>query len=227
MRLGTRLTPWMLIVLATFAGGWLQTGTALAQKEEPIAPFVIDFRGAYMTYQATAALADTFGIEKSQLPSFGIGFEVGAHVYPVRGKSVALGVGTTLLFTQRSKKPFVAEGTSGDPNDPTVRTRVQGFSPQVSLNFGSRRGYSYVSAGIGRMGRTIVNTSGVMKASVPELTRVTTLNYGGGARWFSTSHVAFSFDLRFYKLNEQEATVRSAALPKQTLFVGSVGIAIH
>ena len=28
-----------------------------------------------------------------------------------------------------------------------------------------------------------------------------TINYGGGARWFTKTHLAFSFDVRFYAIN--------------------------
>ena len=108
-----------------------------------------------------------------------------------------------------------------------MRTRIKGFSPQVSLNFGSRRGYSYVSAGIGTMTRAIDATDGVMLNEVTGDTRARTLNYGGGARWFANSRVAFSFDLRFYRVASQEATTSSVSLPQQRFFVGSVGISFH
>ncbi len=83
---------------------------------------------------------------------------------------------------------------------------MKGFSPQVSLNFGSRRGYSYVSGGIGTMTRAIDATEGVMLKEVTGDTHARTLNYGGGARWFVNSRVAFSFDMRFYRVAAQDAT---------------------
>jgi hypothetical protein len=221
-----RLKRMMRIAIVSGLAGLLQTGAALAQQEDKIAPFVIDVRGAFMSLDA-AGSAFPLGLEKAQLPSRGLGLDIGAHVYPIRGRVVSLGVGASLLFVRSEKAPDVPEGAEPDPTDPTVRTRIKGFTPQVSLNFGSRRGYSYVSAGIGTMTRAIDATEGVMLEEVTGDTRARTLNYGGGARWFATSRVAFSFDLRFYRVAEQEATTSSVSLPQQRFFVGSVGISIH
>jgi hypothetical protein len=207
-------------------GGLMQTGTALAQQEDPIAPFVIDVRGAYMSLDASGS-ATAVNLDKAQLPSRGLGVEIGAHVYPLRGRVVSLGVGASVLFVRSSKAPEVPEDEEPDPDDPTVRTRIKAFTPQVSLNFGSRRGYSYLSAGIGTMTRAIDATEGVMLDQVTGDTRARTLNYGGGARWFANSRVAFSFDLRFYRVAAQEETISSVSLPQQRLFAGTVGISIH
>jgi hypothetical protein len=221
-----RLKRVMMIAIVGGLAGLLQTGAALAQQEDPIAPFVIDVRGAFMSLDA-AGSAGQIGIDKAQLPSNGLGLEVGAHIYPLRGRVVSLGVGASLLFTRSSKAPEVPEDEEPDPTDPTVRTRIKGFSPQVSLNFGSRRGYSYVSAGIGSMTRAIDATEGVLLNEVTGDTRARTLNYGGGARWFAGSRLAFSFDLRFYRVAAQDKTTSSVSLPQQRFFVGSVGISIH
>jgi hypothetical protein len=221
-----RLKRVVMIAIVGGLAGLLQTGAALAQQEDPIAPFVIDVHGAFMSLDA-AGSAFPLGLDKAQLPSNGIGLEVGAHVYPLRGRVVSLGVGASLLFVRSSKAPEVPENQEPDPDDPTVRTRLKGFSPQVSLNFGSRRGYSYVSAGIGTMTRAIDATEGVMLEEVTGDTRARTLNYGGGARWFVNSRLAFSFDMRFYRVAAQDATTSSVGLPQQRLFAGTVGISIH
>lgn len=221
-----RLKRVMMIAIVGGLAGLLQTGAALAQQEDPIAPFVIDVRGAFMSLDA-AGSAGPIGLDKALLPSNGLGLDVGVHVYPLRGRVVSLGVGASLLFARSSKAPEVPEDEEPDPTDPTVRTRIKGFSPQVSLNFGSRRGYSYVSAGIGTMTRAIDATEGVLLNEVTGDTRARTLNYGGGARWFAGSRLAFSFDLRFYRVAAQDATTSSVSLPQQRFFVGSVGISIH
>jgi hypothetical protein len=210
----------------TGLAGLLQTSAALAQQEDPIAPFVIDVRGAFASLDA-AGSAGSVNLDEALLPSRGLGLDIGAHVYPLRGRVVSLGVGASLLFVKTSKAPEVAEDAEPDPDDPTVRVRLKAFTPQVSLNFGARRGYSYVSAGIGTMTRAIDATEGVMLNQVTGDTRARTLNYGGGARWFVSSRLAFSFDLRFYRVASQEATISSVSLPQQRFFVGSVGISIH
>ena len=221
-----RLKRMMRIAIVGGLAALLQSGAALAQQEDPIAPFVIDVHGAFMSLDA-AGSAFPLGLEKAQLPSNGLGLDIGAHVYPLRGRVVSLGVGASLLFVRASKAPEVLEDAEPDPTDPTVRTRIKAISPQVSLNFGSRRGYSYVSAGIGTMTRAIDASEGVLLNEVTGDTHARTLNYGGGARWFASSHVAFSFDLRFYRVAAQEATTSSVSLPQQRFFVGSVGISIH
>lgn len=221
-----RLKRVMMIAIVSGLAGLLQTGAALAQQEDPVAPFVIDVRGAFMSLDA-AGSAFPLGLEETQLPSNGLGLELGAHVYPLRGRVVSLGVGASVLFVRAKKEPEVAEDAEPDPDAPTVRTRVKAFSPQVSLNFGSRRGYSYVSAGVGTMTRAIDATEGVMLAVATGDTRARTLNYGGGARWFVNSRLAFSFDMRFYRVAAQDATVSSVSLPKQSFFAGTVGISIH
>jgi hypothetical protein len=221
-----RLKRVMMIAIVSGLAGLLQTGAALAQQEDPIAPFVIDVRGAFMSLDA-AGSASAVNLDKAQLPSNGLGLDIGAHVYPLRGRVVSLGVGASLLFVRSKKAPEVPEDEEPDPNDPTVRTRIKAFTPQVSLNFGSRRGYSYISAGIGTMTRAIDATEGVMLNEVTGDTRARTLNYGGGARWFVGSRLAFSFDLRFYRVAAQEATISSVSLPQQRFFAGSVGISIH
>lgn len=221
-----RLKRVLMMAIVVGLAGLLQTGAALAQQEDPIAPFVIDVRGAFLSLDA-ATSAGAVGLDKALLPSRGLGLDVGAHVYPLRGRVVSLGVGASLLFVRSEKAPEVPEGEEPDPTDPTIRTRIKGFSPQVSLNFGSRRGYSYVSGGIGTMTRAIDTTEGAILNVVTGDTRARTLNYGGGARWFVNSRLAFSFDLRFYRIAAQDATTSSVALPQQRLFAGSVGISIH
>jgi hypothetical protein len=221
-----RLKRVMMMAIVGGLAGLLQTGTALAQQEDPIAPFVIDVRGAFMSRDA-AGSAFPLGLDKALLPNNGLGLELGAHVYPLRGRVVSLGVGASLLFVRAKKAPEVPEDQEPDPTDPTVRTRVKGFSPQVSLNFGSRRGYSYVSGGIGTMTRAIDASEGVMLKEVTGDTHARTLNYGGGARWFVNSRVAFSFDMRFYRVAAQDATTSSVSLPQQRFFAGTVGISIH
>lgn len=221
-----RLMRVMMIAIVMGLAGLLQTGAALAQQEDPIAPFVIDVRGAFMSLDA-AGSAFPLGLDKALIPDRGLGLELGAHVYPLRGRVVSLGVGASLLFVRAKKAPKVPDDQEPDPDDPTVRTRIKGFSPQVSLNFGSRRGYSYVSGGIGTMTRAIDAEEGVMLEEVTGDTRARTLNYGGGARWFVNARLAFSFDLRFYRVAAQDATASSVGLPQQRLFAGTLGISIH
>jgi Outer membrane protein beta-barrel domain len=221
-----KLTRVIMAMLIGGLAGLLHAGTAAAQTEDPINIFVVDVRGSLMSFDKSA-LGTSLGVTKEQLPTRGLGLELGAHVYPIRGKVIALGLGASVLFSRGTEKPDTPEGaTAPPPGQPTVQTRVRAFTPQVSLNFGSKRGYSYISGGIGSLIRTYEATEGTM-VEVNDDTRARTLNYGGGARWFASSHVAFTFDIRFYRVNAQDATPTSAKLPQQRFLAASGGISIH
>ena len=95
------------------------------------------------------------------------------------------------------------------------------LSPQLSLNFGSRNGWSYLSGGIGFVSFTTEREDDPV-ADADGRTR--SLNYGGGARWFAKEHLAFCFDLRFYRIDPQDATVGRPAYGGRRLMVFSAGV---
>jgi hypothetical protein len=193
--------------------------SAQEREREPIAPFAADMRVTLPRYPSDQAIATTLGVTDENLPSRGLGLSFGAHVYPLRGK-VALGVGAEVLMTRASK---TLEGDEGAADGPTVKGRFNAFSPQISLNFGSRRGWSYVSGGIGWGTFTEeVETSPVASPDG----RIRTLNYGGGARWFAKEHLAFTFDFRFHRFDAQEAGTGRPAYPKGKMTIISGGISV-
>jgi hypothetical protein len=210
---------------------------ASAQKQAPPGPFAIDVRGAFAGYTPTSVSAAPFGLQKGQMPARGLGIDLGAHVYPLRTKRITLGIGGNWLTSRGNKvpDPLVL------PHDPTTREKFEAFSGQLSLNFGSSEGWSYISGGIGTSRRSIqkfpvITTTGADgKATTTQsdepLTakgaRSKTINYGGGARWFASSHVAFGFDLRWYAVGPSVSSETVPALPRQTLFVANAGISIH
>jgi hypothetical protein len=57
--------------------------------------------------------------------------------------------------------------------------------------------------------------------------RPTTLNYGGGARWFAWRHVAFAVDVRFYETSAEDQTVFYPGRASASLRVISAGISIR
>lgn len=189
---------------------------------KPMTAFVVDARGAMASLQQDATVATSLDVEPTALPSRGLGFVVGAHVYPVRRKGFAIGVGLEMLRVRGSNTVEAESETVED--GPTLKTRWTHLSPQVSFNFGARDGWSYLTAGLGRSSLTMERDDDPQED--PE-TRVRTLNYGGGARWFMKKHVAFTFDLRFYSINAQEAAIGRIATPKMRLRVLSAGISIR
>ena len=190
---------------------------------KPMTAFVVDVRGAMAALKQETTVATDLAVPAQELPSRGLGFVVGAHVYPLRRKSFALGVGAELLRVRASN---TIEPVTDDPdavNGPTIKTRWNHISPQVSINFGARDGWSYLTVGLGRT----TFTTDLEEAPQPDGDAVRTLNYGGGARWFMKKHLAFTFDVRFYSINAQEAVDGRIAMPKMRLRVLSAGISLR
>jgi hypothetical protein len=191
--------------------------------EEPIGPFVIDVRGGLARFKQDATAAAALAVEASDLPTRGLGVVLGGHVYPLRTRSFALGLGGEILLRARGSHA-IAPATETGPDGSTVVTRMTALSPQVSLNFGKRTGWSYLSGGIGRASFTTELEDSPV--GDPE-SRPMTINYGGGARWFAKKHLAFSLDLRFYAIRPQEATTARPAFPRKTVMMFSAGIGVR
>lgn len=184
--------------------------------------FVVDARGTWAALKQEQSVASALAIDVNQLPSRGLGIILGAHVYPIRMKSVAIGVGAEWLRVRGSST--VEALVEGGEDGPVIKTRWNHFSPQASVNFGGRDGWSYLTVGLGRSSLT------TEREDLPQddaESGVGTLNYGGGARWFVNKHLAFTFDLRWYSVNAQEATTGRIAMPKSRMRVLSGGIALR
>ena len=198
---------------------------AAAQQERsverrPIGWFAADARVSLPRYKQDPGVAAAAGVAAENLPGRGLGLAAGAHVYPLRTRRIALGFGAEILTSRGSNT--LEPATEGAPDGPTVETRFSAFSPQVSLNFGASEGWSYLSGGIGWSTMSVrQETSPVPSDGWP---RRSTINYGGGARWFMNPHLAFSFDLRFYKVDAQEPDAVYPAMPATTMMVFSGGL---
>ena len=192
---------------------------ASAQSSEPIGLFAADVRVAFPKYKQTESVATALGVNTLDLPTRGLGLVFGGHLYPLRKGVVTLGLGAELMMSHRSRTQETAEGTAGQ----TVQTRFSSFSPQVSLNFGARQGWSYISGGLG-WGHY---TTELEAKPLPDPDGpVKVINYGGGARWFVNDHAAVSLDLRFYGVSAQEASLGRPAFPKMTIVTLSAGLAL-
>jgi opacity protein-like surface antigen len=213
----------LLLVVAAIAGA---TSAASAQQKEPLPVAVLDLRGA------SVGLPTTFGWtpplpEETSIPSRSYGFDVGGHWYPLRGGSVSLGLGANIVFSRGVvSQEETGEATASPAFE--VKTRLTSVAPQVSVNFGHRYGWSYLSGGIGRARvRSEVSPPLTPPAvSLVESEWVQSINWGGGARWFINDHVAFSLDLRWHRLPDVEATATRPAAGKTSLIVAGGGISI-
>ena len=194
---------------------------AAAQQKEPIGPFAIDLRGAFARHKAEPSVATDLKVQAANLPTRTLGLVGGIHVYPLRSRRVTLGLGGNVVMT-RGSSTIDVEGNDGKlVRSPVVRRRFTTFSPEVSLNFGHRRGWSYISGGMLGRSKLYLDREDAPASDAPYRT---TINYGGGARWFNSEHVAFSVDFRWYSVAEQPASTSLIAQPRTTLLLLSGGI---
>ena len=188
----------------------------------PIARYVLDARVDFPKFKQDVAIANAIGVGVLNLPTRGFGVVFGAHVYPLRLGIVTLGVGGEWVSAHRSRT--LNTGTAAAPQTVTVNTRFSTIAPQISFNFGSRNGYSYISGGIGRANFTAERNDQPLPD--PE-SGSKTINYGGGARWFVKKHLAVSMDIRFYAVNPQLTTATRPGYPRMTLVAMNGGISIR
>lgn len=207
-----------IVALAIFA----PAAAAQQPEREPIGRFALDVRVALPRFPEDGATASTLGVTVDNLPSRGLGLATGVQFYPARLGRVALGVGGEWLVFSRGSKTL-DPATEGGPDGPTVDTRFSVLSPQVSLNFGGPDGWSYLSGGIGWASFTTELASAPV-ADADGRTR--SINYGGGARWFAKEHLAFTFDLRFYRIDPQDAITGRPAYGGRKMMVFSAGISV-
>jgi hypothetical protein len=215
-----------------FAFAALLPATAAAQQQAPIGPFAIDVRGVFARHKQEPSVATDLGVTPGNLPTRSVGLLAGAHVYPLHTGKVTFGFGAHLLVARGSRTlqapPAASTGTTTPTTTPgnvtygTVQRHFKSFAPEVSLNFGHKSGWSYISGGIGR------STLYLDRADAPVTNAPgrKTINYGAGARWFNTHHLAFAVDVRWYSVAEQLATASAIAQPRTTLLVLSGGISL-
>ena len=180
-------------------------------------PYAVDLRAALSGVPQDPSFFPPIP-SRAVIPRRGLGIELGGHVYLMRLGPSRLGIGASVMRVRAASLPEDRDGED-------VTTTLTTVAPQVSLNFGSRDGWSYVSGGIGQ---AQVGTAGPelvldeTTASGKEST-VRSLNVGGGARWFTRRHLAFSFDVRFHILSAGRGDVPT---PGSTVVAASGGISL-
>ncbi len=168
----------------------------------------------------------------TELPGRAWGPAAAITVYPVRfgiatigvgaGLSRAKGTGESLTITTGSGAAAVTRVT------PIVRTHVINLMPQLSINFGHKLGWSYLSAGLGR---SKVDSSADAVDTTPQIVVPAAwnpaLNFGGGARWFMKPRLGAGFDVRFVKLGSRGASGALPAARRTQMITFSAGISIQ
>jgi hypothetical protein len=205
----------------------LLSGAASAQEKEPIGHFAIDVRGIFARYKVEPVIASALGVQPGNLPKRSWGLIGGVHFYPLRLGKITLGAGVTYV-SARGKQQLETVATDGTvTTSPETIRHFTSISPEISLNFGSRRGWSYVSGGMFGQSQLYVERADAPASNVPKRG---TINYGGGARWFAREHLAFSVDARWYSLKEAEKPdvlfLPASVQPATTVFVIAAGISI-
>ena len=224
----------LLPSIVLFAVMMAHAGAAMAQEPPetlPIGPYVVDLRGSMPRLKADPVVAAAINLTPDNLPTRGRGYAVGAHWYPLRKGAVTLGLGGEWLVSQarRTLEPTTEGGEEG----PTAIRDLTVLAPQVSVNFGKRQGWSYISGGVGYATLTAEREADPRPADiiligtplVESRLRPLTIVYGGGARWFLNRHIAVSMDLHFYRISPQAPGIVRPAMPGATLMVLSVGTA--
>lgn len=211
----------LLVVIALMA----LPAAAFAQETRPVGPFVVDTRVSFARYGKDPILASSEGLTAERLPTGGLGIEIGAHVYPLSLGKVRLGLGGSINWSRGRKTPV---DSNGQPAGEQVEARLAFFSSQVSLNFGKRDGWSYISGGLGWTTRQyqLTGTAGTSSTSTTEVNpKLATINYGGGARWFAKKHFGYTFDVRFYRVSALALTNGNVeyAIPASRRLVLSIG----
>lgn len=191
-------------------------GQGAIRNDAPIGWYVMDVYGSVVPFGQNVGLAASRGFATAPLPGLGLGLTGGAHIFPIRFGVITIGVGATWHTAFGDKRPGE---TDPDPEGPTLRTRFAAIAPQLSLNFGGQDGWSYVSAGPGTSRLSLFALDG----DEPTQRRAGTFNYGGGARWFTSDHIAFSLDLRFYNAGPLAATATEPTSPRSTIMVINIG----
>jgi hypothetical protein len=198
-----------------------------AEQKEPIGRFALDLRGLFARHKKEPTVAEALGVETANLPTRSFGLVAGAHVYPFRAGKITFGFGGEVAVARGSHSLDIATVGDTTTKTPPVHRHFTSFAPEVSLNFGHGRGWSYISGGM--FGRSKLYAEGEEKAATAAAMR-STVNYGGGARWFFKPHLAFSVDVRWYSIAEGPAAVSDVVpriiQPKTTLLVISGGISL-
>ncbi len=198
---GRLVALWLLAALGPAAVG--MGSTAEAQTTSRPGPWTFDLRGVTSPVPDDPVFYPNL-VPSALVPDRGFGIEAGAHVYLLNIGASRIGIGASLFAIRSITEPAPApetppaSGQTPPAAGQSVQVDLRMLTPQISFNFGTGDGWSYLSAGAGRTG-VVTRTTGAI-AGRREAEPVTTLNVGGGARWFIKSHFGVGFDIRFHMI---------------------------
>jgi hypothetical protein len=196
---------------------------------DPPGPYAIDVRGMFGGFPRDAAFFPPVPTG-TVVPTRGFGIELGGHVYLFRLGAARVGVGVSAMRVRHRTSPAdpPSTGTTPPPAQtvPDVEATLTTLAPQVSFNFGTADGWSYLSAGYGR---AQVNTAtlGTTTDTLQEQGPLNAINIGGGARWFRSRHLAITFDVRFHILAARPEELPLVGTPRSTVLSAGAGISLR
>ena len=205
---------------------------ASAQDEERLPWFAVDLHVASVGMPTAEGWIPVPVIGDTPLPGRGFGIAGGATVYPLRLGIVTFGAGVSISAGKGTGESLTITTGSGATEvtvvTPIMRTAVFNVIPQLSINFGHKFGWSYLSAGLGttRVTSSMDAVGTTPQVIVPE-TWNQAINFGGGARWFMKPHLGASFDVRFVKLGSRAASGDIPAAKRTQMITFSAGISFQ
>ena len=220
-----RRGAWLLLAL-------LVSVPAAAQTSERLPWFVLDAQGGWVGLPSADGWVPAVS-ETTPLPGRAWGIAGGATVYPLTTGVITWGVGVSMHTGKSTSSALTKTTTVGTtettvPTTTTVTTQITSVLPQLSMNFGHKLGWSYLSAGYGKS-KVVSSSEAFGKTpaqTVPEAWNGA-INFGGGARWFMKPHLGAGFDVRFTKLGSRAATDTLPAAKRTQMVTISVGISIQ
>ena len=228
--------------IAVAIAALLMSTPAAAQLSPPSTPgpYVIDIRAPMSGLPSTSGFHPVLPAN-TLVPKRGFGLGVGGHVYVASLGVSRVGVGVDVLRVRGTAVTPVTPSTSttgagtssssgaslSTTGQIDVAMTMTAVAPQLSFNFGTREGWSYLSGGYG-VAQLRTEATGEQESPLTGRTtlvrddgRSASINYGGGARWFIRDRVAVGFDLRFHRI----AAVGTRPVAK--LVVASVGLSVR
>jgi opacity protein-like surface antigen len=203
---------------------------AAAQNPERLPWFALDAHLATIGLPQAEGWVPDLGTT-TVYPGRNFGVSGAATVYPFRLGPITFGMGATVAKAARTAETKVVSGSGATQTEVVtqiVRTGVTNFIPQLSLNFGRKLGWSYISAGLGR---TKVSSSAEAIGTAPGIVVPeawnSAINFGGGARWFPKTHIGVGLDIRFVKLGSRSPTAILPSAKRTQQWTISAGISIQ
>jgi hypothetical protein len=234
--------PQVAAAIVVAIAALLRSTPAIAQSPPSTpGPYVIDIRAPMSGLPSGSPFHPPLPAN-TLVPKRGFGLGVGGHVYVARLGVSRVGIGVDVLRVRGTAVTPPASTSSTSTGTTTssvavsalnpagridVAMTMTAIAPQVSFNFGTREGWSYLSGGYGA---AQMRTTAAGEQQAPLAGRTTlvrddgksaAVNYGGGARWFIRGRVAVGFDLRFHRI----AAVGTH--PSTRLVVASAGLSVR